>query len=233
MTGSNQFETLPAFLASVFDFSRGEQVVFRGQGEDFPLLPSIARKAPQVDLSEKEAFVLDELRRLGEIDFKMPSTGWGLTTYAQHYGMPTRLLDWSHNPLVSVWFAIQAAQRERCDSAHVYLLRCAPELVLTDFSNRDIHAIEQVWIVNPAINNDRIQAQAGCFTAHPYSRRDKKYLAVAEDSMCATNLIKTSFPAHVFDGIVRELDTLGINSKHIYADFGGLCSYLGWRHLVA
>lgn len=226
------FSSLTELLANIFAFSRGEDVIYRGQGKDYSLLPGIARANPVNDLTAKELLVQQEIRRLMASDQQIPDTDWGLTTYSQHYGMPTRLLDWSHNPLVAIWFAIQSAMREKSPMAYVYLLRRIPAIVLPNLASQKIHSIEQVWVINPPFNNPRIAAQAGCFTAHPYSQRANRYVAVADDPACATVLMKTCIQSTSFDCFVRELDILGVNSNAIYADFTGLCDYLKWKHLL-
>ena len=231
MKSAASFASLASLLDNVFSFAKGEHMIYRGQGGDYPLLPGVARKAPTFDLTNKEIFALAELRRLRADDILIPADDWGLTTYAQHFGMPTRLLDWSHNPLVSIWFAIQSASREKSDTAHVYLLRCVPQIVLGNPSSKKVHEIEQVWVIDPPFNNDRIRAQAGCFTVHPYTNRSNKYLAVDEDALCSKNLLLLTIPESAFARMNSELDALGVNANRIYADFAGLCNYVAWRYL--
>lgn len=226
------FTSLPDLLGNVFAFANGEDVIYRGQGVDYPLLPGIARADPTKDMTAKELLVQQEIRRRLAADQQVPTTDWGLTTYSQHYGMPTRLLDWSHNPLVAIWFAIQSAQREKSAMAYLYLLRRAPAIVLHDIATKKIHDIEQVWVINPPFNNPRISAQSGCFTAHPYSVRSQRYVAVADDAACKNVMMKMSISKSAFNAFIRELDVLGINSNAIYPDFSGLCDYLKWKHLI-
>ena len=98
------------FLEHIED--HGQETMFRGQGNSaWPLLPSIARFALQLEgydsVTALEDHLLERFRQFGTPvqDFrKLPKIEQLI--HAQHYGLPTRLLDWSTNPLKALFFAV-------------------------------------------------------------------------------------------------------------------------------
>lgn len=100
-----------------------------------------------------------------------PTRMLSIVAMAQHYGVPTRLLDWSWRPMVSAYFAAQrsaAVQREAKgapggDGFTVWALRTR----FVVFAWRRAHGDEKlrVQIVTaPQASNPNLAAQAGLFT---------------------------------------------------------------------
>ncbi len=83
-----------------------EDFLFRGQRNDLPLIPKIARLKPRGDLFATERIMLEEFKRSNPllIEVHRPMDDWDYLTLGQHFGLPTRFLDWSNNALTALWF---------------------------------------------------------------------------------------------------------------------------------
>jgi hypothetical protein len=84
-----------------------EDFLFRGQTVDYPLIPKLCRLNAKGDLLETEQLLLQEFKRTNPllIEGHRPMDDWDYLTLGQHFGLPTRLLDWSNNALTALWFA--------------------------------------------------------------------------------------------------------------------------------
>ena len=143
-------------------------LLFRGQDCNEPLLPKIARPNPKIDTIDKERQMLAELkRRTARNPALLGKDDWDALVVAQHFGMATRLLDWTTNPLIALWFAV--SNLDALSSGYVYMLPVTEDLILGPESDPDPFDFGKTRVFKPSINNERIAAQAGWFTAHRYS----------------------------------------------------------------
>lgn len=91
-----------------FTLLKNPNNIYRGYNKDEELYPQIIRYE---DLSKKEFVFLDEFEKYGSTYFSTNNDMEFLST-AQHYGLPTRLLDFTSNPFIALFFAINKEKEE-------------------------------------------------------------------------------------------------------------------------
>lgn len=219
--------------------------LFRGQKKaSWSLCPSLYRDYGDFDTLQKNQ-VEDEIRE--EFAVRGPilsetgtsSDPWGLYFLMQHFGAPTRLLDWTEGALIALYFAVRdnpglydaavwaldpyklndgAIQRGEIYAPNDPGLpardknRVAPWLP-ERFSKSRIP--KKPIAVYPTHTARRISSQRSCFTVHGSD-------PAGLDSLDDTCLLKIVVPSFKVLSVKRELETTGIDEATIFPDLDGL-----------
>ncbi len=135
-------DSFQKIIDTINDLARNGEYVFRGYGRQDELLPNIIRKN---NYENVEVDLLKDFEKYGSNYFKA-NTPIDFLSYAQHFGLPTRLLDFTYNPFIALSFAIYMPKannyKEENDRDYYYIRYasikdnlCIPEIPL----NEDIY----------------------------------------------------------------------------------------------
>ena len=193
-------------------------VMYRGiKSVKYPLLPKIGRIVPPDSIesretNEKEILRLFKERALRFLDF-MPTSDWDWLALGQQHGLPTRLLDWTNNPLVACYFAVEEPSE---DDSVIYAYRNKSYIDLEEHT--DPFRYREVGKFIPRHISPRITTQGGLFTIHP-----KPYEQFESDDM-----EKLIIPKQIRSKLKRTLNKYGVDRFSLFPSLDGLASHIEW-----
>lgn len=227
MASKHIIESLDQYVKIIDDFNLFyEFVLFRGQPIKGNLVPSVARTDPKRNTLKIETKVFEQLRLLGASLIDSKQSDLDLMVLAQHFGLKTRLLDWTQNALIALWFACESLSE---DDSYVYVLE-ADDYLVKDAYSENPFSIRKTRAFQPRMNNPRVIAQSGWFTLHRYSEKTRRFVPLERNSEIKSNLTEIRISGSSKKQILDSLEMNGINYRTIYPDLAGLCMYLNSKH---
>ncbi|MCI5115728.1 MAG: FRG domain-containing protein [Candidatus Electrothrix sp. AW1] len=168
----------------------------------------------------------------------------------QHYGVPTRLLDFTTSPYAALYFSLETYDTSaRPDIAlfcidYTALMEKSLCLIADEDNNfkesRDSIRGKQdeifdefvdrfnrniLWVTEPQRLNARIDRQAGCFLVSGNKGRKIVDLTEAEEYK-EVEMLKICYPGDQIESIFALLRKMNISGKSIYGDLNGLAKSL-------
>jgi len=221
---------------------------FRGVGKStYTLVPSLYRYPTSKATSELLDIEVKMMTRFKEraVPYLNSSnlSDWEYLFLMQHHGVPTRLLDWTENPFIALYFSLVSAISSNSVDGNAAVWILSPTiwnekvfehtsykggpLSVTDkrITRYDPSEMDNIPEMPAAIfgihNNPRIIAQRGVFTIFGSSIEPMENLFVKKD-FPANGLIKIEIPSDKIHQLLERLFSTGYTESMIYPGLDGL-----------
>lgn len=197
---------------------------YRGHEKDYyTLTPSLFRYRQS---EEKEEKLFQLYRQLILQESNQRNNDWEMLFEMQHYGVPTRLLDWTEVLGIAVYFAITPKSEKPC----IYILdpvklnnksNLNSIINASDLSNSldDQNRYQSPIAISPAFHNIRLRQQRGKFTLHGLNREPL-------ENQCHDCVCKVILLPEALDKASNFLEIANLNAFSLFPDFVGKAIFI-------
>lgn len=183
----------------------------------YTLTPSLFRAEKQSDFSLVESNLMGLFKAQARPHLnRIPSSDLEWLVIAQHHGLPTRLLDWTLNPLVGLFFAVRSMTPT--DGA-LYLFDREDFVSVDDV---DLLNLEEVQAFFPPHEVGRVVSQQSMFTIHPDS----------QPTLSDERIVKAIIPVESKAHFATKLMRYGVHDATVFPDLDGLARYIRMANLI-
>ncbi|SKC83310.1 FRG domain-containing protein [Burkholderia sp. CF099] len=234
--------------------SYANHFVFRGQANaDWGLQSALERivgeKWSPQQATKFEEFSLEQFKskfHLYDKENTQPTSKLAWLSIMQHYGVPTRLLDFSESPYVAMYFALESYSPNSNSDLAIYALdytgimeKSIEHISARDsgfretrhsvFARADVIFDETVdrfsypivWIAEPRQLNARLDRQAGTFLICG-DRGERIESVLSASTYAGVVMHKICFPRSLYPSCFALLRKMNLTSKSLYGDLDGL-----------
>jgi hypothetical protein len=141
----------------LFSFMRENKYVFRGVSNKNELNPSLVRNYMDFnlfgDLNKYESSLLKEYGRYATRYISNHLTPIDWVASAQHYGLPTRLIDWSFNPFCALFFSVAINANPEDGVYRIYMCKLEDNMYFEELPTFDYDSLLSINYNNDHLNS--------------------------------------------------------------------------------
>ena len=222
-------------------------MAFRGLSEvEYPLNTTLMRLGG--DFEKLEKHLLRNFTKYAHRDVVERDSYWHWLSVAQHHGLPTRLLDWTHSPLVAAHFATANTEKYDCDGViwsinYEECHRLLPTAMRSTLEKEGANTFTTQWLVKAATTLeefDNMSSTPFLLFFEPPSMDDRiinQYALFSVMSSSGTSLdnwvgehselcTKIIIPAELKWEIRDKLDQSNVTERVLFPGLDGLSRWL-------
>ncbi len=197
-----------------------EKIFYRGQSNcEYKLIPSLSHKI-EGHTSENENYIGFEKKIIERSKLEYPfifkdNNHLDELALMQHYGMPTRLMDVTENPLVALYFAC-ISNPDMDGEVFAFASGYGAQLY-SSYEEEAIYKAKKLAFVRTKIFSERQRIQQGLFMWFP----ENKLEGIEKEA----NVIHDKFiiPSDCKGSLISDLKMVGISRKTLFPENIDVC----------